>query len=99
MHEFEAFLFSNPSAYQNYGVMPDQVKEIINIKNRYETPEHINNSYETAPSKRLMKIMPQPKQGIIIRIVADVLSCLKQLGNGYQTRMNAVLRSYMDNHC
>ena len=57
MHEFEAFLFTNPIAYQNCGVTPEQVKAIIDIKNYYETPEHINNSYETAPSKRLMKII------------------------------------------
>ena len=42
--------------------------------------------------------MPQPKQGINIRIDADVLSWFKQFGKGYQTRMNAVLRSYMKNH-
>jgi uncharacterized protein (DUF4415 family) len=43
-------------------------------------------------------VMPQPKQGINIRIDADVLSWFKQFGKGYQTRMNAVLRSYMENH-
>ena len=42
--------------------------------------------------------MPQPKQGINIRIDADVLSWFKQFGKGYQTRMNAVLRSYMKSH-
>lgn len=57
MHEFEAILFTNPSAYQNYGVTPEQVKEIIDIKRTYETPEHINNSPESAPSKRLIKII------------------------------------------
>lgn len=57
MHEFEAMLFANPSAYQSYGVTKEQVDAITEIKETFETPEHINNSYETAPSKRLMKII------------------------------------------
>jgi len=57
MHEFEAILFTNPSAYQNYGVTKEQVDAITKIKEAFETPEHINNSSETAPSKRLMKII------------------------------------------
>jgi uncharacterized protein (DUF4415 family) len=40
--------------------------------------------------------MPQPKKGINIRIDADVLVWFKQFGKGYQTRMNAVLRSFME---
>lgn len=52
MHEFEAMLFANPSAYQSYGVTKEQVDAITEIKETFETPEHINNSYETAPSKR-----------------------------------------------
>jgi hypothetical protein len=57
MHEFEAFLFANPAAYVNYGITPEQVKAIIDIRKAYDTPEHINNGFETAPSKRLMKII------------------------------------------
>ncbi|MFZ3132106.1 MAG: DUF4276 family protein [Desulfosporosinus sp.] len=55
MHEFESMLFANPRAYQGYGVTKEQVDAITKIKETFETPEHINNSYETAPSKRLMK--------------------------------------------
>jgi len=57
MHEFEAMLFANPRAYQGYGVTKEQVDAITKIKETFETPEHINNSYETAPSKRLIKII------------------------------------------
>lgn len=41
--------------------------------------------------------MPGPKQSITLRLDRDMLEWYKQQGRGYQTRMNAVLRAYMDN--
>jgi uncharacterized protein (DUF4415 family) len=40
--------------------------------------------------------MPEPKQAITIRVDKDVLDWFKSQGKGYQTRMNAVLRMYME---
>ena len=40
-------------------------------------------------------VTPQPKQDIHIRIDREVLDWFKAQGRGYQTRMNAVLRSYV----
>ena len=40
--------------------------------------------------------MPEPKKVITIRLDADVLDWFKSQGSGYQTRMNAVLRMYME---
>ncbi len=40
-------------------------------------------------------VPPLPKHAISIRVDEDVLSWFKNLGPRYQTRMNAVLRSYM----
>ena len=40
--------------------------------------------------------MPQPKKGIYVRLDADVLDWLKSKGKGYQTRMNAMLRTLME---
>ena len=42
--------------------------------------------------------MPRPKQSISVRLDADVLEFFKAQGQGYQTRINAVLRSYMEAH-
>jgi uncharacterized protein (DUF4415 family) len=39
--------------------------------------------------------LPEPKQAVNIRIDKDVLEWYKKQGTGYQTRMNAVLRMYM----
>jgi uncharacterized protein (DUF4415 family) len=39
--------------------------------------------------------MPEPKDRLTIRIDHDVVEWLKKQGSGYQTRINAILRSYM----
>lgn len=41
-------------------------------------------------------VMPAKKKAISIRIDEDVLDFFKKDGDGYQRRMNAVLRSYME---
>ena len=40
--------------------------------------------------------MPTRKKLVSVRLDADVLEWFKNQGVGYQTRMNAVLRSFMD---
>jgi uncharacterized protein (DUF4415 family) len=39
--------------------------------------------------------LPKPKADLHMRVDRDVLDWFKQHGKGYQTRINAVLRSYM----
>jgi uncharacterized protein (DUF4415 family) len=45
---------------------------------------------------RLEVEVPGPKQQLTIRFDADVIEWFKAQGPGYQTRMNAVLRSYVE---
>lgn len=40
-------------------------------------------------------VVPPKKKAISIRVDEDVLDYFKRQGSGYQRRMNAVLRSYM----
>ncbi len=40
--------------------------------------------------------IPGPKQQITVRFDRDVIEWFKAQGAGYQTRMNAVLRSFVD---
>jgi len=40
-------------------------------------------------------VMPVAKEAISLRVDEDVLHWFRSLGPRYQTRMNAVLRSYM----
>ncbi len=44
---------------------------------------------------RAKLIMPEPKDRLTIRVDHDIVEWLKQQGSGYQTRINAILRSYM----
>jgi uncharacterized protein (DUF4415 family) len=39
---------------------------------------------------------PPPKSLITLRLDADVLEWFRSLGKGYQTRINLLLRSYMN---
>ena len=40
--------------------------------------------------------MPEPKDRLTIRVDHDIVQWLKKNGRGYQTRINAILRSYME---
>jgi uncharacterized protein (DUF4415 family) len=40
--------------------------------------------------------LPVPKQQVTVRIDGDVIDWFKAHGPGYQTRMNAVLRAYVE---
>jgi uncharacterized protein (DUF4415 family) len=39
-----------------------------------------------------------PKEQVTVRLDAEILEWFKAHGRGYQTRMNAVLRSYYEAH-
>ena len=57
LHEFEGILFSHPDSFSLIAG-DDVVRQIQAIRDMYPTPEHINNSPETAPSKRLEALIP-----------------------------------------
>jgi uncharacterized protein (DUF4415 family) len=42
--------------------------------------------------------MPETKKGVYLRIDPEVLNWFQKKGKGYQTRMNAVLKTYMEAH-
>jgi len=58
LHEFEGYLFSNTSAFLDIA-SKNQIDELTNIRRRHETPEHINDQYETAPSRRILMVIPK----------------------------------------
>ena len=53
LYEFEGLLFSDPKAMASEIGRPDLVDKFVAIKSQFETPEHVNNSSDTAPSKRI----------------------------------------------
>jgi uncharacterized protein (DUF4415 family) len=50
---------------------------------------------DTSFWKKAKIILPQPKQTVTMRLDADLLTWLRQQ-KGYQTRINAILRTYME---
>jgi uncharacterized protein (DUF4415 family) len=48
--------------------------------------------------KSMVVRMPKPKELASIRIDPDVLVWFRQQGGRYQTRINGVLRSYVEAH-
>ena len=42
--------------------------------------------------------LPEPKTAVTIRLDRQVLNWFKTKGPGYQTRINALLRAYMEAH-
>ena len=45
--------------------------------------------------KKAVVRMPQKKESLTLRLDHDVLVWFRGTGRGYQTKMNAILRSYM----
>lgn len=57
LHEFEGLLFSDPKAF-SFVTADENVQMLQAIRDEAQSPEHINNHAETAPSKRIKKIIP-----------------------------------------
>lgn len=51
--------------------------------------------FENIDWSKAVLVMPKKKKAISIRVDEDVLDYFKKGGDGYQGRINAVLRSYM----
>ena len=69
------------------------------------TEEKIDAAARSDPDSMLLKdcdlstlrvVMPRAKKAISLRVDPDVLGYFRSFGRGYQTRMNAVLRAYME---
>lgn len=58
MHEFEALLFSDCARFAQGIGRPDLTSRFQQIRNSFETPEEIDDSPITAPSKRVQALVP-----------------------------------------
>ena len=81
LHEFEALLFSAKRGFEWFGSLSaKQLAAIEKIITQFPNPELINDSYQTAPAKRLEKIMPSYDKVLQGNIIA--------LENGFQVILN-----------
>ena len=62
LHEFEALLFVNPQMFEiEYFEFPDAIGAIQSIAEEFGNPELIDQGSETAPSKRIINVLPDYK--------------------------------------
>ena len=65
--------------------------ERLRAQGDYEGPQEFDVDW---PKARL--VIPEAKTPVSIRLDPEVLAFFKAQGRGYQTRINAVLRAYME---
>lgn len=58
LHEFEALLFSDCEKFAEAIGQQDKAKALQDIVDKFDTPEHINDHPNTAPSKRMLSVIP-----------------------------------------
>lgn len=71
MHEFEGLLFSDCASFSRGIFRPDLEANLQGVRDQFATPEEINDSPDTAPSKRLKNLMPsyeKPLLGVLAAI-------------------------------
>lgn len=59
LHEFEALLFCDPEKFADWLEDKRPIAELNTIKLAFDSPESINNSPQTAPSKRILAAIPE----------------------------------------
>jgi uncharacterized protein (DUF4415 family) len=62
-----------------------------------DTPEVSPEMFARAMVRRGLKPVPRKAQ-LTLRLDSDVLAWYREQGRGYQTKINALLRAYMDAH-
>ena len=82
MHEFEALLFSDCASFVKAIGRPELLHHFQNIRQSFDNPEEIDDSKATAPSKRIMDVVPEyekPLYGVLsaldIGLDAMLASC------------------------
>ena len=65
MHEFEALLFSNPVALAMSIGKPELQNDLTAIREQFQTPEHINDNQNTAPSERILQLTSRYRKPLV----------------------------------
>ncbi|MCL6220406.1 DUF4276 family protein [Zunongwangia pacifica] len=75
LHEFEGLLFNNIQSFENTFEVKEfkDKNELENILNQYDNPELINDNPNTAPSKRLIKLIEGYNKIVYGSILAETI--------------------------
>lgn len=71
LHEFEALLFCEPKKFAAWLDDESPVAKLEAIKASFDTPEQINNSPQTAPSKRILALVPEYRKTLHGPLIAE----------------------------
>lgn len=74
MHEFEGLLFSDPGRFAQSLREPTLAQEFRAVREKFETPEDINDSPDTAPSKRVISLFRSYRKPL------DGVSAIEHIG-------------------
>ncbi len=70
MHEFEALLFSDSAGFSRGIGQPSLEADFQAIRDQFQTPEDINDSPVTAPSKRVKDVLPRYEKPLLGSLAA-----------------------------
>ena len=70
MHEFEAMLFSDCEGFGHGIGREDLVEPLQAIRDQFASPEEIDDSPDTAPSKRIEHLMPNYQKPLVGNLAA-----------------------------
>jgi hypothetical protein len=95
MHEFEALLFSDPDGFAHGIGKDDLALALRSIRQNFETPEDINDSPETAPSKRIKNLYPgyeKPISGVVAAMEIGLPAIRRECSHfdGWLNRLEAL---------
>ncbi|MBR9856365.1 MAG: DUF4276 family protein [Gammaproteobacteria bacterium] len=71
LHEFEALLFCEPKKFADWLDDDAPVVRLEAIKASFDSPELINNSPQTAPSKRILALVPEYRKTLHGPLIAE----------------------------
>ena len=72
IHEFEGLLFSDVSVFNELSNITNEgLRELQEVRNRFQTPEDINDGPNTAPSKRIAHAIPRYEKVVDGPLLAD----------------------------
>ena len=78
LHEFEGILFSEVRAFSEVMLVPaGGIEKLKAVRECFPTPEDINDSKETAPSKRILEAIPRYNKRVNGYMVAEAIGLEK----------------------
>ena len=72
-HEFEGLLFADLDGFRKVGLAVDEARlvQLRGVRRRFPTPEDINDDSTTAPSKRILALLPDYRKRLHGPLIAE----------------------------